>query len=70
MNKQLSLFPEMAMRLSNNLDEEAHIYAKENFPSHVSLVKGAIEQAYKDGAGMVFAEIIDLLKKYLDLHES
>ena len=70
MTKQLSLFPEIATRLSNNLDEEAHIYAKENLPTDTSLVESAIEQAYKDGAGMVFAEIIDLLKKYLDLHES
>lgn len=72
MHKQISLFPELAMKLVSALDEEAEYYARHNLPADgdASLVKNAISIAYKDGASAVLKDIIDLLKKYTDLHES
>lgn len=71
MSKQLNLFPKLALKLVTTLDEKAEKYAKHNLPADgdVSLIKDAIEQAYKDGAASVLGEIIDLLKKFTDLHE-
>jgi hypothetical protein len=72
MHKQLSLFPELALKLVSTLDEKAEYYARHNLPADgdVSLVENAISVAYKDGASAVLKDVIDLLKKYTDLHES
>lgn len=70
MCKQTSLFPELAMVLVSTLDEKAEYYAKHNLPADASLIENAISMAYKEGASAVLEDIIDLLKKYIDLHES
>lgn len=68
MAKQLELFPELAKKLVCTLDLEAEIYSKEHFTPEVN--EKDLAEAYKEGASMVFGEIIDILKKYTDLHEA
>lgn len=75
MTKQLSLFPELvSSRLVSNLDELALQYVKGlPIPEEVCDVeafKRDLKEAFKDGAKAVLADIIDLLKKYTDLHEN
>ena len=74
MSKQLSLFPELATGVVSNLDELALQYASQiPIPKEVCNVeafKRDMQVAFKDGAKTILAEIIDLLKKYIDLHES
>lgn len=70
MPKQLSLFPELALKLVSLLDERAADYAKKNLPTDAALMEAAICNAYKDGASVVLGDVIDLLKKYIDLHEA
>lgn len=67
MIKQLELFPELAMKLTSALDELSLDYIKQHYYPEFS--EEDARQAYKDGASMVFGELIDLLKKYTDLHE-
>lgn len=70
MTKQLSLFPELVTsELVSNLDEEVCKYPI-SVVNPSEPVKEAIRQAYKDGMLKVLGDIIDLLKKYTDLHES
>ena len=66
MNKQLSLFPELMEPLVSNLDERI----EEEIKDVPEESKDAIKAAIKCGALMVLSDIIDLLKKYTDLHES
>lgn len=72
--KQLSLFPELATRVVTNLDELALQYVKQiPVPTEVCDIeafKRDMQDAYKAGASRVLGDIIDLLKKYTDLHES
>lgn len=69
MSKQLYLFPELVMgKLVSNLDEEAQQYAY-SIESTGSSNEDMID-AYKAGAFKILGEIIDLFKKYTDLHES
>ena len=72
MPKQLILFPELALKLVSLLDERAADYAKKNLPTDgdVALMEAAICNAYKDGASAVLGDVIDLLRKYVDLHEA
>lgn len=70
MPKQLNLFPELALKLVTTLDEKAEDYAKHNLPADTALVEATIATAYKDGASVVLGDVIDLLKKYIDLHEA
>lgn len=74
MFKQLSLFPELATGVVSNLDELALQYANQiPIPEEVCDVeafKRDMQTAFKDGAKTVLSDIIDLLKKYTDLHES
>lgn len=74
MSKQLSLFPELATGVVSNLDELALQYANQiSIPEEVCSVrafKRDMQVAFKDGAKTVLSDIIDLLKKYTDLHES
>jgi hypothetical protein len=73
--KQLSLFPELVSRkLVSNLDETALQYVN-GLPippevCDVEAFKRDLQEAFKDGAKAVLADIIDLLKKYTDLHEN
>lgn len=67
MPKQLSLFPELALKLVTTLDEEAESYALETKVEDE--FREIIKEAYKEGASLILGEIIDLLKKYTDLHE-
>lgn len=76
MCKQLSLFPELTTRVVNNLDELALQYVN-NIPipeevevCNVEAFKRDMQYAFKDGASTILGDIIDLLKKYIDLHES
>ena len=74
MNKQLSLFPELATELVSSLDDKAFQYAN-NIPipeevCDIEAFKRDMQTAFKDGAQMVLSDIIDLLKKYTDLHEA
>lgn len=74
MCKQLSLFPELTTRVVNNLDELALQYVS-NIPipeevCNVEAFERDMQEAFKDGASTVLGDIIDLLKKYIDLHES
>jgi len=74
MIKQLSLFPELANELVSNLDDKALEYAK-SLPVSEEVCEtntfiGNIKDAYTEGAKAVLADIIDLLKKYTDLHEN
>lgn len=67
MTKQLNLFPELVIKkLVSNLDEEAQRYAYESTGSTNEDIIGA----YKAGASKVLGDILDLLKKYTDLHEN
>ena len=74
MSKQLSLFPELTTRVVSNLDELALQYVNQiPVPEEVCDIeafKRDMQVAFKDGAKTVLSEIIDLLKKYTDLHES
>ena len=74
MSKQLSLFPELATGVVSNLDELALQYASQiPIPEEVCNVeafKRDMQTAFKDGAKTVLSDIINLLKKYTDLHES
>lgn len=74
MSKQLSLFPELTTRVVSNLDELALQYVNQiPVPEEVCNIeafKRDMQVAFKDGAKTVLSEIIDLLKKYTDLHES
>lgn len=74
MNKQLSLFPELTTNVVSNLDELASQYVNQiPVPAEVCDIeafKRDMQLAFKDGAETVLSEIIDLLKKYTDLHES
>lgn len=74
MSKQLSLFPELATGVVSNLDELALQYTNQiPIPEEVYNVeafKRNMQVAFKDGAKTVLSDIIDLLKKYTDLHES
>ena len=74
MIKQLSLFPELATGVVSNLDELALQYVNQiPIPEGVCSVeafKRDMQIAFKDGAKTVLSDIIDLLKKYIDLHES
>lgn len=74
MVKQLSLFPELATGVASNLDEIALQYVN-GLPipeevCNVEAFKRDMQVAFKDGAKAVLSNIIDLLKKYTDLHES
>ncbi len=69
MPKQLNLFPELALKLVTILDEEAEAYALKLKVEDASEFRKIIKDAYKDGASLVLGEIIDLLKKYTDVHE-
>ena len=75
MTKQLSLFPELEIsKLVSNLDEEARKYV-DCIPipeevCNVEAFKRDMQDAYKEGAKLVLADVIDLFKKYTDLHES
>lgn len=74
MSKQLSLFPELATGVASNLDELALQYANQiPIPIEVCDIeafKRDMQIAFKDGAKTILSDIIDLLKKYTDLHES
>lgn len=72
MCKQLSLFPELTTRVVSNLDDQALSYVnKIPIPSgDVEAFRRDIQEAFKEGASTVLGDIIDLLKKYTDLHES
>lgn len=74
MSKQLSLFPELTTKVVSNLDELASQYVNQiPIPEEVCNIeafKRDMQLAFKDGAETVLSEIIDLLKKYTDLHES
>ena len=69
MIKQLSLFPELVSnKLVSNLDEKAQQYAYSTKSTGSS--NDDMMDAYKAGAFEVLGDIIDLLKKYTDLHEN
>ena len=74
MCKQLYLFPELTTGVVSNLDELALQYTNQiPIPEEVCNVnafKRDMQVAFKDGAKTILADIIDLLKKYTDLHES
>jgi len=74
MCKQLSLFPELTTRVVSNLDELALQYVNQiPIPEeycNAEVFKRDMRAAYKDGASKILGDIIDLLKKYTDLHES
>lgn len=74
MTKQLSLFPELATGVASNLDELALQYVN-SIPIPIEVCdieafKRDMQDAYKAGASKILGDIIDLLKKYTDLHES
>ena len=75
MTKQLSLFPELVSRkLVSNLDEAALQYVN-GLPippevCDVEAFKRDMQEAFKDGAKAVLSDVIDLFKKYTDLHEN
>lgn len=74
MCKQLSLFPELATRVVNNIDELSLQYVNSiPIPEEVNNVeayKEAMRISFEDGIKTVISDVIDLLKKYIDLHES
>jgi hypothetical protein len=76
MCKQLYLFPELTTGVVSNLDELALQYTnqipvpEEVGVCNVEAFKRDMQTAFKDGAKTILADIIDLLKKYTDLHES
>lgn len=71
---QLVLNSEPALKLVSNLDELAFQYVNQiPIPEEVCNIeafKRDMQFAFKDGAKTVLSEIIDLLKRYTDLHES
>ena len=74
MIKQLSLFPELATGVVSNLDEAALQYVN-GLPippevCDVEAFKRDLQEAFKDGAKAVLSDVIDLFKKYIDLHEN
>lgn len=74
MIKQLSLFPELATGVVSNLDEIALQYVN-GLPipeevCNVEAFKRDLQEAFKDGAKAVLSDIIDLFRKYTDLHEN
>jgi len=75
MSKQLCLFPELVMgKLVSNLDDKAVEYVND-IPVPVEVCdidafKRDMQDSYKAGASKILGEIIDLFKKYTDLHES
>jgi hypothetical protein len=74
MCKQLSLFPELATRVVNNIDELSLQYIN-NIPipeevNNVEAYKESMRISFEDGIKTIISDIIDLLKKYIDLHES
>lgn len=74
MTKQLSLFPELATGVASNLDELALQYVN-SIPiplevCDIEAFKRDMQEAFKEGASTVLGDIIDLLKRYTDLHES
>jgi hypothetical protein len=69
MTKQLNLFPELVIKkLVSNLDEEAQRYAYST--DSTGSTNEDMMEAYKAGASKVLGDILDLLKKYTDLHEN
>lgn len=74
MCKQLYLFPELTTGVVSNLDELALQYTNQipipEEACNVEAFKRDMQVAFKDGAKTILADIIDLLKKYTDLHES
>lgn len=70
MIKQLKLFPELAQKLTSNLDEEAIVYSRNYDRSDTPITREDLAEAYKNGALSVITEVIDLLKKFTDLHEA
>ena len=69
MTKQLNLFPELVMqKLVSNLDEEAQKYAYSTESTGSS--NDDMMDAYKAGASRILGDILDLFKKYTDLHEN
>jgi len=69
MTEQLNLFPELVIKkLVNNLDEEAQRYAYST--NSTGSTNEDMMEAYKAGASKVLGDILDLLKKYTDLHEN
>lgn len=56
--------------LVSNLDEESLNYARNYDRSDTPITREDLAEAYKDGASRVLSEVIDLLKKFTDLHES
>lgn len=75
MIKQLSLFPELVTgKLVSNLDDVALQYVN-GLPippevCDIEAFKRDLQEAFKDGAKLVLSDIIDLFKKYTDLHEN
>lgn len=72
MIKQLSLFPELATGVVSNLDGLALQYVN-GLPipeGDVEAFKRDLKEAFKDGAKTVLSDVIDLFKKYTDLHEN
>ena len=69
MTEQLNLFPELVIKkLVNNLDEEAQRCAYST--NSTGSTNEDMMEAYKAGASKVLGDILDLLKKYTDLHEN
>lgn len=69
MTKQLNLFPELVIKkLVSNLDKEAQRYAYST--NSTGSTNEDMMEAYKAGASKVLGDILDLLKKYTDLHEN
>lgn len=66
MTKQLELFPELALGLVSNLDEEIEKHVR-TIPEDLREIA---RKSFRCGALMVLSDLIDLLKKYTDLHES
>jgi len=76
MYKQLGLFSVLATEVVSNLDELALQYINQlPVPEEVEVCnleafRRDMQDAYKAGASEILGDIIDLLKKYTDLHES
>lgn len=69
MTKQLNLFPELVIKkLVSNLDEEAQRYAYST--DSTGSTNEDMMEAYKAGVSKVLGDILDLFKKYTDLHEN
>lgn len=74
MIKQLFLFPELTTKVVSNLNELSLQYVNSiPIPEEVNNIeayKEDIRISFEDGVKTVISDIIDLLKKYTDLHES